>query len=103
MGLKLSYFIFSASERFSSNLQAKDTTIQEATPGANLLVSHCKSVRAESKFDAFYADVLEQCVRLTEEPCLPRYHKRPRRLDDGEHPHNYKYLKIDIGTFILRC
>ncbi len=77
LGLKLSYFIFSASERFSSNLQAKDTTIQEATRGANLLVSHCKSVRAESKFDAFYADVLEQCVGLTEEPCLPRYRRRP--------------------------
>ena len=66
--LKLSHFIFSASERFSSNLQAKDTTIQEATRGANVLVSHCKSVHAESKFDAFYADVLEQCVGLTEEP-----------------------------------
>ncbi len=92
-GLKLSYFIFSTSERFSSNLQAKDTTIQEATRGANLLVSHCKSGHAESKFDTFYADVLEQCVGLTEEPCLPRYRRRTRRLDDGEHPHNYQVPK----------
>ncbi len=76
LGMKLSYFIFSASERFSSNLQAKDTTIQEATRCANLLVSHCKSVHAESKFDAFYADVLEQCVGLTEEHCLQRYRRR---------------------------
>ncbi len=29
--LKLSYFIFSASERFSSNLHAKDTTIVKAS------------------------------------------------------------------------
>jgi len=43
--LNLSYFVFNASARFSSR-------------GASLLVSHCKSVRAESKFDAFYADVL---------------------------------------------
>ncbi len=76
-----------------SNLGQACPTIQEATRGVNLLVSHYKSVRAESKFDAFYADVLEQCVGLTEEPCLPRYRRRPRRLDDGEHPHNYQVPK----------
>ena len=49
-------------------------------------------MRAESKFDAFYA-VLEQSVGWTEEPCLPRYRRTPRRLDDGEHPHNYQVPK----------
>ena len=91
-GLKLS-FIFTASERFSSNLQAKDTIIQKATRGASLLVYHCKSVCAESKFDVCYADILEQSVGLTEEPCLSRNHRRPIRLDDGEHPHNYQVPK----------
>ncbi len=76
-----------------SNLGQACPTIQEATRGANLLVSHYKLVHAESKFDAFYADVLEQCVGLTEEPCLPRYRRRPRRLDDGEHPHNHQVPK----------
>ena len=89
----MSYFIFSASERFSSNLQA---TIQEATRGASLLVSHCKSVREESKFDAFYADVLEQSVGLTEEPCLP--------LEDSmmESIHiTIKYLKIRLSNHVI--
>ena len=74
-GLKLSYLIFSFSERFSTNLQAKDTTIQEATRGAELLISHCKSLRTVPKFDIFYA---EESSELTEEPCLPRYRRRPR-------------------------
>lgn len=58
-GLKLAYLIFSASEQFSTNLQAKDTSIQEATRGASLLVTHYQSLRTESKFDRFYGDVLE--------------------------------------------
>ena len=89
-GLKLSHLIFSASEQFSTNLQAKDTTIYEATHGAELLVSHYKSLRIESKFDRFYDDILEQSSGLTEEPSLPRYRKMPRRLDDGEQPHCYQ-------------
>ena len=28
-------------------------------------------------------------LRLTDEPTLPRYRKRPRRLDDGDAPHRY--------------
>ena len=50
-GLKLAHLIFSASEQFSTNLQAKDTSIQEATCGAGLLVTHYQSLRTESKFD----------------------------------------------------
>ena len=73
-GLKLSHLIFNASEQFSTNLQAKDTTIYEATHGAELLVSHYKPLRIESKFDRFY-DILEQSSGLTEEPSLPRYRK----------------------------
>ena len=89
-GLKLSHLIFSASEQFSTNLQAKDPTIYEATHGAELLVSHYKSLRIESKFDRFYDDILEQSSGLTEEPSLPRYRKMPRRLDEGEQPHCYQ-------------
>ncbi len=92
-----------------SNLGQACPTIQEATRGANLLVSHYKSVHAESKFDAFYADVLEQCAGLTEEPCLPRYRRRPRRLDELEYfqflhiltlaPQNKcAYIYLSLGT-----
>ena len=88
-GLTLVHLIFSAS--------AKDTSIQEATHGANLLVTHYQSLCAETKFDRFY-DVLELSTGLTDEPSLPRYRKRPRRLDEGIVPHyqslNEKYRHI---------
>ena len=39
-GLKLAYLLFSASEQFATNLQAKDTSVYKATHGAELLVTH---------------------------------------------------------------
>ena len=65
-GLKLKYLIVSVSEQFSCNLQAKDTTIQEGTQRAKLLVSHCKLLRVESKFDIFYDNILELSSGFTE-------------------------------------
>ena len=53
-GLKLAHLIFSASEQYSINLQSIDITIQEAMSGAQLLIKHLKSQRAEHKFDIFY-------------------------------------------------
>lgn len=82
--------VFSASEHFSTNLQAKDTSIQEATCGANFLITHYQSLRAESKFDRFYDDVLELSAGLTDEPSLPRYRKLPKRLDEGVAPQTPK-------------
>jgi hypothetical protein len=88
-GLKLAHLLFSASEQFSTNLQAKDTSIYNATHGAELLVTHYNSLRHESQFNHFYDCVLQQSSGLTDEPSLPRYRKRPRRYDSGDDPHNY--------------
>ena len=92
-GLKLAHLIFSASEQISTNLQAKDTSIQEATRGANLLITHYQSLRTEPKFERFYDDVLELSTGLTDEPLLPRYEKRPKRLDEGVAPYRYESPK----------
>ena len=37
----------------------------------------------------FYEKCLRESQDLTEEPQLPRYRKRPRRLDDGASPHHF--------------
>ena len=42
-GFNLALLVFSSAEQFSINLQAKDITIQEATHGAALLISHMNS------------------------------------------------------------
>ena len=94
-GLKLAYLIFSAGEQLSINLQAKNTTVQEATRGANLLHVHFKSQRTESKFDFFYNQVVAKVFSesLTEEPKLTRQRKIPVRLDPAGNPHQYQTPK----------
>ena len=92
-GLKLAHMIFSAAEHLLMNLQAKDITVQEASHGAVLLVSHLKTLRTESHFNVFYEQTLVQSSSLTEEPKLPRYCKMPKRLDEGDGPHCYSNPK----------
>lgn len=85
--------VFSAAEQLSINLQAKDITLQEPSLGTVLLVSHLRTLRMESHFDAFYEQILVQSSSLTEEPKLPRYRKMPKRLDEGGSPHRYSSHK----------
>lgn len=88
-GLKLSYLLFSASEQLSINLQSKNITVQEAVRGANLLVSHLKSLRTDANYNAFYEEVIGTSQDLTSEPTIPHQRKLPKRLDDGATPHVY--------------
>lgn len=60
-GLKLAHRIFAPTEQFSTNLQAVDITVQEALRGAALLVSHLKSLRAETRY------FTRHCCRFFEE------------------------------------
>ena len=99
----MAHLLFSASEQFSTNLQAKDTSIYNATHGAELLVTHYNSLRHDSQFNLFYDCVLQQSSGLTDEPSPPRYRKRPRRYDSGDDPHcyrepkdRYRYLYFEV-------
>ena len=92
-GLKLARLLFSSSELFATNLQAKDTSIHNASCRAELLVTHYNSLLNESQFNHFYESVLQLSSGLTDEPTLPKYHKRPKRLESGDNPHCYKEPK----------
>ena len=83
LGLKLSHLIFAGTEQLSIALQGKDTTVQEATTAANLAVNYLERQRSDEKFQSFYEDVLESSKDLTAPPCLPRYRRPPRRLDEA--------------------
>ena len=87
--LKLGHLIFAAAEQFSINLQAKDTTVGEGLRGSQLLSSYYTSLRTDEKFDTFYSSVVNSSQGLTDEPVLPRYRRRPRRFDEGDHPHRF--------------
>ena len=92
-GLKLGILVFSSSEQFSSNLRAKNITVQEATCGADLLIARMKSLRTEEKFGMFFDEVEKESCNLTEEPALPRFCKIHRRYNDGSTPHHYQTPK----------
>ena len=88
-GLQLAYLIFATSEQLSINMQAVKITVQEAVHGADLLVSRLKALRRESEFNSFYEKCVRESHNVTDEPQLPRYRKKPKRLDGGESPHRF--------------
>ena len=93
-GLKLGYVIFGASETISKTLQRKDTTIQEALSAVNLPNSFYKRQRTNEAFCCFYDDVVKNAQKVNiSGPQLPRYKRRPKRLDDGCQQHRYKTPK----------
>lgn len=88
-GLKVSHVVFSAAEQLSISLQGKDTTAQEAQKACQAARNYYKRLRKPEEFDILYEDAVKQASLLGIEPCLPRYRKRPRRIDDGQEPHRF--------------
>ena len=82
-GLKLSHLVFSGAEQLSLTLQGKDTTIQEASMAAELMIQHLQQQRSDTSFDLFYSKVVEDSNELTSPPSLPRHRRPPRRVDDS--------------------
>ena len=99
-GLQLGRRIFFSSEQLSSNLQAKDITVQEATRDAALLVSHFRTLRTEAMFDQIYYEIVLESEGLTDEPVPPRYRKLSRRLDRGQVSHQYVSLQDRCALFL---
>ena len=58
--LKLSHFLFAASEQLSLSLQSKDISAQEAFKAASLTKSYYHRQRNDESFDKFYLSVLQQ-------------------------------------------
>ncbi|EDO32015.1 predicted protein [Nematostella vectensis] len=70
-------------------LQTKDTTLQEAITTATLARSHYSRLRSDAEFDSFYQSCVDFAFEKTSKPVLPRYRRRPTRLDDGSAPHRH--------------
>ena len=92
-GLHLSHLVFSATEQLSLSLQGKDTTVQDAIQASNLAINYLERQRSDEAFNRFYDRLVETSKELTSEPSLPRYSKRPRRVDDGESAHRFETPK----------
>ena len=90
-GRQDSHLIFSSSEQFSTNLLAKNTTVSDATNGAQLLVTHLKSQRTESSFECFYESVV-----------FIGFAKDQNGLIMAVNYISIKHQKRDIDTFIMK-
>ena len=89
----ISHLVFSATEQLSLSLQGKDTTMQDAIQASNLAITYLERQRSDEAFNRFYDHLVEISKELTSEPSLPRYARRPRRIDDGEPAHQFETSK----------
>ena len=82
-GLEVSHMLFAATEQLSTNIQYKDSCVKDAVYGSKMVSSFLDRQRNEESFDIFYQSTERKAAARTEEPCLPRYKRVPKRLDSG--------------------
>ena len=61
-GLKLAYFVFSATEQVSTTLQYKDINVQEALTAVKSAQHFLETQRSDSTFDLFYDSVVKEAT-----------------------------------------
>ncbi|XP_046574110.1 zinc finger MYM-type protein 1-like [Haliotis rubra] len=88
-GLKVSSQIFAAPEQLSSSIQSVETTAMDAQKGAEQVLAYYDKLRSTDTFSEFYKSVVDEAEDKTDPPRLPRYRKRPKRLDDGSNTHTF--------------
>jgi hypothetical protein len=62
--------------------------MQDAIQASNLAINYLERQRSDEAFNRFYDNLIETSKELTSEPSLPRYARRPRRID-GEPAHRF--------------
>ena len=80
-GLHLSHQPQQNSYHSVSKVKILHTTMQYR------LLNLLEMQRSDEGFNHFYDRLIETSKELTSDPSLPRYAKRPRRIDDGEPAH----------------
>ena len=92
-GLKLSFLLFSGTEQTSTNLQGKNTSVQEALSCAEVAKNYLSRLRSDESFDRFYSSVVTEAEQYTGSPVLPRYRVPPKKIDQGAAPVQFKSPK----------
>lgn len=68
----------------------KDTSVQEALTCSEVAMNHLKRMWNDESFRRFYTLNVEDAKEYTDKPSLPRYRRPPKKIDEGEMPHNFK-------------
>ena len=87
--LKLAHLVFSASEQLSKTLQGKETNVQDACDAARATAAFYERQRNPAAFARFYEEAVAESEDKTEPPVLPRYRRKPKKIDDGEPEHRF--------------
>ncbi|XP_046548889.1 zinc finger MYM-type protein 1-like [Haliotis rubra] len=66
-----------------------ETTAKDAQKGAEQELAYYDKLRSTDTFSEFYKSVVDEAEDKTDPPRLPRYRKRPKRLDDGSNTHTF--------------
>uniref|UniRef100_H3A554 HAT C-terminal dimerisation domain-containing protein n=1 Tax=Latimeria chalumnae TaxID=7897 RepID=H3A554_LATCH len=83
-GLCLSYLVFSATEQLSRTLQAVNTSLHNARNAVQLTSGNLQNRPAKHS-------TTEDARDLTAAPVLPRHHRPPIRIDEGEKKKNHTF------------
>ena len=94
LGLQLSHKLFCVAEQISLVLQNNSLTIQDALSTVNTAKAYYCPIRTDDEFDHFYDGAMKDAEKhAIGKPVLPRYRRRPSKLDDGALPHQFPSAK----------
>ena len=90
MGIKMCLDVFVVTEQLATLLQNKKMTLSSARANATTVMSTLKELRSENGFRTIWQNISQSASDLQlSSPMMPRKRKPPRRLDDGDTPHDY--------------
>ncbi len=68
--------------------------MQEATTAADLAICYLERQRTDAKFHSFYEYVVKSSKDLTAPPCLLRYRRPPKKLNEvGSTSHEFSFVE----------
>lgn len=92
--LKLSIMLFGKTDDLSRTLQHHKLDVGGAMSAGKILQRNLSRLREDEAFETHWKECRSENMLLKfSEPKLPRYHRQPRRYDDGEDPHEFTDVK----------
>ena len=65
--------------------------------------SYLSRLRCDKSFKEFYTSVAKEAEQHTEDPVLPRSKRPPRRIDEGDPPHQFQSAEDYYRSFYFEA
>lgn len=95
------HLVFAITEVVSLFLQSKNIMLQDAVGQVNVACRCLQRHRTDEAYNLFYENCLNDSNLLSNQPCLHRARRPPRRIDSDSEPHVFEtpleyYRKINF-------